>query len=87
MFRTMWCRKLSAERQTARRCRRATTRAERTVQVGVRSRPAAAQNALKSCLPRTARSPAAIAAASSGKRDVPGVPAEEGIGLRPRSIR
>ena len=66
MLRTMWCRKLSAERQIARRSRLATTRADVIVQIGVRSRPADAQKALKSCLPRSAASPAAIASASSG---------------------
>ena len=40
----------------------------------------AAQKALKSCRPRSARSPAAIAPPSSGTRDVPRVAPEERIG-------
>ena len=52
-FRTMWWRKASAEIRTPIRPRRATTPHGPHRQTGSRSRPGAAQNAEKSCFPRS----------------------------------
>ena len=48
------------------RAPRATTCTARTRHTGMASRPGAAQNALKSCVPRSAASPSRIARRSSG---------------------
>ena len=65
---------------------RLTTRVARTVHMGVRPRPAAAQNAEKSCRPRTRRSPSAIACSSSAWARCHAYRRPNGSAGTPRSI-
>src|SRR6266581_3155827 len=87
MLRTMWWRKLSADSSTATRSPRARSLAERTVQVGVRPRPGEAQNAEKSCLPRSDASASRIAPTSRAKRGCQATRRRSGWATGPRSMR
>src|SRR6266851_5155432 len=87
MLRTMWWRKLSADSRTATRSPRDSSRAERTVQVGVRPRPGEAQKAEKSCLPRSEASASRIASTSMAKRGCQATRRRSGWATAPRSIR
>ena len=82
-FRTMWWRNASADTSTPTRPRRSTTRTARTVHTGSRSRPGAAQNAEKSCFPRSAAAARAIAPASSARPTCQANPRRNGEGTRP----